>query len=239
MLNLQCCGTRKPSSKYRLGISSAKEFTTVGRGAGGVDELAASLDESQVMFGLVAINVGSGGMARTKYVFVTFLGAKCPMVKRMRATEKRGAAIDACGGGGMIEWEPEYLGCTLDAMLEKVLASVVADDGGDSESMSVSALREQALAEQALHQQELLEQELAAAIMASPPPTSSSKKRGPEFLQSMGSSLKRLALPTPAADDTAVEEDAAADGPPVAEAVQSVRDDKDPHNWVLITPKSK
>ena len=164
MLNLQCCGTRKPSSKYRLGISSAKEFTTVGRGAGGVDELAASLDESQVMFGL-AINVGSGGMARTKYVFVTFLGAKCPMVKRMRATEKRGAAIDACGGGGMIEWEPEFLGCTLDAMLEKVLASVVADAGGDSESMSVSALREQALAEQALHQQELLEQELAAAIM--------------------------------------------------------------------------
>lgn len=235
MLSLQCCASRKPSSRSRLGISSAKEFNTVGRGAGGIDELAASLDASEVMFGLVAINVGSGGMARTKYVFVAFLGAECPVVKRMQATEKRGAALDACGGGRMIEWEPEYLGCTLDAMLEKVLASVVADSDGGGEAMSVGALREQALAEQALHQQELLEQELREAIMASPP----TKKRGPEFLQSMGTSLKRLAIPTASAGAAAAAEEEEADGPSVAEAVQSVRDDKEPHNWVLITPKSK
>ena len=58
-------------------------------------------------------------MARTKHVFVYFSGAKCPMVKRMRYTERRPAAVSALGGGGMIDWDREYV---ADVNLDEVSA---------------------------------------------------------------------------------------------------------------------
>ena len=125
-------------------IPANKNFITVGRGFGGVDELAASLDESKVMWGLIAQSVGSGSMARTKYVFLYFSGSKCPMVRRMRYTEKRPAAVEALGGGGMIDWDREnQADVHLDSLLEKVLASVVADDA--NANMSVASLKAGAL----------------------------------------------------------------------------------------------
>jgi hypothetical protein len=141
-----CCAARKPSGDKLIlpGRNPDKEFVTLGRGMGGVDELATSLDETKVSFGLVPCTVGSGALARTKYVFLIFGGKKCPMVKRMRWMEKKGAAVEVCGGAGMIDWEREdATEVNLDLMLEKVLAAVVADDGGAG--MSVQALREQAL----------------------------------------------------------------------------------------------
>ena len=120
------------------------KFVTLGRGTGGIDELATKLDESSVVWGLVRVTVGSGSMARDKYVFLYFSGSKCPLVRRMRYTERRGAAVQALGGGGMIDWDREFVAdVTLDEMLHKVLASVVADDGGAK--MSVASLRAAAL----------------------------------------------------------------------------------------------
>ena len=125
-------------------IPANKNFITVGRGFGGVDELAASLDESKVMWGLIAQSVGSGSMARTKYVFLYFSGAKMSVVRKMRYTEKRPAAVEALGGGGMIDWDRENAADVhLDSLLEKVLSAVVADDA--NANMSVSSLRTAAL----------------------------------------------------------------------------------------------
>ena len=129
--SMECCAARKGGGALRVpGIGFAlgggdddakvnKDFVTVGRGVGGVDELALSLDESAVQWGLVAQSVGSGAMARTKHVFVYFSGAKCPMVKRMRYTERRPAAVSALGGGGMIDWDREYV---ADVNLDEVSA---------------------------------------------------------------------------------------------------------------------
>ena len=133
--SMECCAARKGGGALRVpGIGFAlgggdddakvnKDFVTVGRGVGGVDELALSLDEGAVQWGLVAQSVGSGAMARTKHVFVYFSGAKCPMVKRMRYTERRPAAVSALGGGGMIDWDREYV---ADVNLDEVCAKHAA-----------------------------------------------------------------------------------------------------------------
>ena len=66
------------------------------------------------------------------------------MVRRMRYTEKRPAAVEALGGGGMIDWDREnQADVHLDSLLEKVLASVVADDA--NANMSVASLKAGAL----------------------------------------------------------------------------------------------
>jgi len=128
-----------------VNLSITDKFITVARGTGGVDELAMFLDESLVMWGLVKVVVGSGAMARSKFVFLYFSGAGMSTVKRMRFTERRPGAVAALGGG-MIDWDREHVkDVTLDTLLEKVLSAVVADDGGAD--MSVSAMREQALAQ--------------------------------------------------------------------------------------------
>ena len=95
---LQCCAQR-PGKQVRAAGTAAllgakigaesvnKEFKTVGLGHGGIEELSKSLNENAVTWGLIAQSVGSGTMARTKYVFLYFSGASVPMVKRMRYTE--------------------------------------------------------------------------------------------------------------------------------------------------------
>ena len=51
-MNLACCAARKPSGTKNLfgqkdDGRANKEFVTLGRGVGGIDELAASLDEER------------------------------------------------------------------------------------------------------------------------------------------------------------------------------------------------
>ena len=46
--------------------SATKRFSCVGRGVGGIDELSSSIDDSQVLWGLVKVTIGSGALARTK-----------------------------------------------------------------------------------------------------------------------------------------------------------------------------
>eukprot|EP00966_Prymnesium_polylepis_P270215 6241975-Prymnesium_polylepis.1 len=56
----------------------------------------------------------------------------------MRYTERRGAAMQALGGGGMIDWDRENaVDVTLDQMFEKVLGSVVSDDGGAKHAIGI------------------------------------------------------------------------------------------------------
>jgi hypothetical protein len=101
--NFTCC-TSRPGNKGKLSLGQVKankDFVTLGRGHGGIDDLAKSLDEKSVMWGLVSQQVGSGSMARNKYVFLYFSGSKCPMVRRMRYTERRPAAVEALGASAV------------------------------------------------------------------------------------------------------------------------------------------
>ena len=160
---LTCCASRgKPAGVVAgKGFGSGKslfssdvnsKFMTVTRGVGGVDELAQYLDENSVQWGLISQRVGAGALARTKFIFLYFSGAKCKVVKRMRYTEWRGQAESALGGSGMIEWDRENQDeVNLDALLEKVLHSVVSDSGGAD--TSVGELRKAAL-EQIAHASE-------------------------------------------------------------------------------------
>ena len=113
--------------------SSARDsgpFVVVAHGAGGVDELRASLNDSEVMFGLLRSAVGSGLFARTKFVLVHFRGSSCPATRNMRVTARREEAQRLLGSTTVDFHCERQADATVDALLEVLQLKCVADDGG-------------------------------------------------------------------------------------------------------------
>uniref|UniRef100_A0A7S1C4B3 ADF-H domain-containing protein n=1 Tax=Bicosoecida sp. CB-2014 TaxID=1486930 RepID=A0A7S1C4B3_9STRA len=108
------------------------------RGAGGVEELQAALDETQVTFALLKFQVGSGSFARTKFLCLHNNLETVSVIKRGRTNAKKGA-VKAAMGSTHAELVIEEKGdLNLDHILEEMLKVFVAD-GGD---FSVSKLKE-------------------------------------------------------------------------------------------------
>ena len=59
-------------------------FSFVAAGAGSVNEMVKSCDESRVMFALLRFDLGTGSFARTKWVFLHWNGESTSAVKRGR-----------------------------------------------------------------------------------------------------------------------------------------------------------
>ena len=111
----------------------------VGHGGGGVDEMASYLDDTKMMYGLLQVVIGSGFLARSKYVFVTFAGDACHGRVRMRLAARRGEARELLGGGAMVGYAIERRAdAHIGGMLEQLAPHFVADNGGES---SLAALR--------------------------------------------------------------------------------------------------
>jgi len=163
-------------------------------------------------------------MARTKFVFIYFSGAQCPMVRRMRYTERRPAAVEALGSGGMIDWDREHVAdVTLDELLKHLLASVVADDGGAD--MSVGALREAAL-EQI--------QKASEQVKRIPPKGKGRRGRRGSLIEQMGRSLKSVFGAGGSGPRTAL---ALRNDFKTESAVEMVSAQKGALNWLLVTPE--
>jgi len=68
---------------------AAKLFTVWNKGTAGVREMAESLNDDEIMFGLLQMNVGKGTFMRSKNLFLHFNGVKFPSaVKRSKINEK-------------------------------------------------------------------------------------------------------------------------------------------------------
>jgi len=63
----------------------------VGRGGGGVEEMATFLRDEEVMWGLLRFELGSGSFARTKIVLLHFNGDDCPALRRSKLNALTGS----------------------------------------------------------------------------------------------------------------------------------------------------
>ena len=146
-------------------------FAVVAHGGGGIEELRSRLDEREVMFGLLRATIGSGALARTKYVLGTFRGAQCGAMRAMRATARRDEASSLLGGGATVAFGCEHAGgATVDALLEALLRTCVADDGG-APSLSAAKAdleRQIAAAQSALRERNAREKERRDAARHAP-----------------------------------------------------------------------
>jgi hypothetical protein len=82
----QASGTGADHSKLRR--MASQTVRPLKYGSGGLVEMKSYLDDSTVMYGLVAVPFGTGSFARNKNIFVHFIGPSCPTVKKGRLNAK-------------------------------------------------------------------------------------------------------------------------------------------------------
>ena len=81
-----------------LGYEAAAKAPTLcvaATGRGGADELAAALDASQVMYGLLRLTQRIDSSTTVKFACVSWLGDAVPPMRRAKLSAVRGAALDA------------------------------------------------------------------------------------------------------------------------------------------------
>ena len=83
--------------RYEAAASAAKAPTlcVAATGRGGADELAAALDASQVMYGLLRLTQRIDSSTTVKFACVSWLGDAVPPMRRAKLSAVRGAALDA------------------------------------------------------------------------------------------------------------------------------------------------
>jgi len=111
---------------------AAKLFTVWNKGTAGVREMAESLEDDQIMFGLLQVKVGKGTFERTKNLFLHFNAAKFPSaVKRSKITEKYLPAAKLLFGHvhATLLME-EKLDCTIREVFTQTKGTFIEDDLG-------------------------------------------------------------------------------------------------------------
>jgi hypothetical protein len=209
------------------GTTRSTKFVALGRGGGGVSELAASLDDAAVSWALLRVSVGSGALAREKYVLLNFVGHACPIVRRGKHRALRPAAEDLLGVFN-VEWETERGDeTTLDALLTRILPYLDADSGdaGDVASLRAAMLAQIAEAKAALKKR------APKAKPKPPPPPPLARRSSDGSIGSDGSFRSGRSL-TRAMTATALRADLT-----VEEAIGMCRAEGGALNWVLVTPE--
>ena len=87
-----------PAAWVLLGYEAAAKAPTLcvaATGRGGADELAAALDASQVMYGLLRLTQRIDSSTTVKFACVSWLGDAVPPMRRAKLSAVRGAALDA------------------------------------------------------------------------------------------------------------------------------------------------
>ena len=104
-------------------MNQKKSFT------GGFPELADSLVEDAVQFGVLRFELGSGSFMREKYVFMQYAGPSTGAVKRGRHVGQAAIVKEAMGGAhaSMVFYDREEM--TVETVLQRLLSIMTADDG--------------------------------------------------------------------------------------------------------------
>ena len=101
----------------------------LGAGVGGFEELAESLVEDAVQFGVLRFELGSGSFMREKFVFLQYAGPQTGAVKRGRHVGQAAIVKEAMGGAHASMVFYDRIEMTTDNVLQRLLSIMTADDG--------------------------------------------------------------------------------------------------------------
>eukprot|EP01006_Ploeotia_vitrea_P023649 TRINITY_DN561_c0_g1_i1.p1 TRINITY_DN561_c0_g1~~TRINITY_DN561_c0_g1_i1.p1 ORF type:complete len:396 (+),score=94.09 TRINITY_DN561_c0_g1_i1:31-1188(+) len=194
------------------------KLKTIGRGGGGVEEMAGVIDPSTVQFGLVRFSFGSGTFKRDKFIFLHCNGEKCSVVRRGKLNSQRGSVEEALGATHASIEVANADNCNVDYFFDKLNKYFVSDNM----SSSIGDLKEQyaKMIEEAKKAAEELERQKQALKDAK-------KKKGADGEAAPAEKKKRK---------TAADMDMDA---PAAKVMEAIRDPKGPFNWALFEPNPK
>eukprot|EP00928_Gymnodinium_smaydae_P038786 TRINITY_DN26665_c0_g1_i1.p1 TRINITY_DN26665_c0_g1~~TRINITY_DN26665_c0_g1_i1.p1 ORF type:complete len:492 (+),score=132.32 TRINITY_DN26665_c0_g1_i1:156-1631(+) len=113
--------------RQRTASLSTQPVCALGMGAGGVEELRSHVDDANVFWALVRLQVGSGAFVRGKLVAVHFNGDDTPQLRRGRLNARAAEALALLGDvHATLEVKRRY-DLTGEALLERLLPLLVSD----------------------------------------------------------------------------------------------------------------
>lgn len=124
----------------------------------GLEEFTSCLDSGRVQFGVIRFELGSGAFMRSKYCFVHFVGQGVPAVKRGKHNARKEEIMAAMQGSHTDISFTSIREVTVDAILQHMLSTIGADEGGEGGTVDFSAFRQQ------------MEEQMAAAPAPEPEP---------------------------------------------------------------------
>eukprot|EP01043_Picozoa_sp_COSAG02_P003711 COSAG02_NODE_92_length_37588_cov_135.916242_38_plen_358_part_00 len=124
----------------------------------GLDEFRSCLDSRRVQFGVIRFELGSGAFMRSKYCFVHFVGGDVAAVKRGKHNARKEEIMAAMQGSHTDISFTSVQEVTVDAILQHMLSTIGADEGGEGGAVDISAFRQQ------------MEEQMAAAPEPEPEP---------------------------------------------------------------------
>lgn len=188
----------------------------VNAGSGSVPEMVRFLDDNQVFFGILRMAFGTGVFRRCKWVFIHWSGEKVGGVKRGKANAADKPLRKVFGPTNLDHFAATREDVTVPILIEKVKKFVVTDGEASDEVESLYSLESF---------MEALDEEKKAA--------EKEFHNGDDEKENEASGLTAVGgMAAPATADDAAS-DASEKGPSFEEALDSVRGDSEPFNWLL------
>ncbi|KAJ3426439.1 coactosin-like protein [Anaeramoeba flamelloides] len=67
-------------------VGKTNDLEMIGSGSAGIDEMKALFDPTKVVYGYLRVVNGDSNTKRTLFVFLTFIGEKCGVMRRARVS---------------------------------------------------------------------------------------------------------------------------------------------------------
>lgn len=128
----------------------------VGAGSGGVEEMAAFMDESTVQWGLLRFTIGSGTFKRNKAILVHFNGEKASGVVKAKLNRNTPEVAKLFGDTAAKLTMEEAVEVTLDNVLKLTSKLFTADSHMDISIADIKSDYEQMLTESRRHEIEAM-----------------------------------------------------------------------------------
>jgi len=125
-------------------------------GAGSVMQMKESLDENEVLYGLLRMGFGKGTFRRTKWIFIHWSGSKVGAVKRGKANGAQGEFETKMGMHHLSVSSANLEDFSPESLIDRIKRAVVVDggDGKDDDGISMEAFLAALAEEQQVAQEE-------------------------------------------------------------------------------------
>jgi len=189
----------------------------VGSGTGGVEELKSKLRDDKTSYGLVRVTDKIDNSVTVKFVLIVWVGEKVPFIKKAQVTTHKGSVTRLFG-----QYHNDIHANTLDEISESLIMGKVSDASGTAHHVK--------------------DKNESASPNVNPSPTQSEKPHQEPVQKS-----SPMVRPGASSTSSAPKKEAAGAAPKASSsmvsfaneeglraAIKSVRDDKDPTDWLLM-----
>jgi len=203
-------------------------------GSNGIDELGKNLQMDTVSWALQRIIVGTGSLARAKWVSITCIGGDTPPILRGRLCTRTPEALGLLGHANVSMEISQPEECTRDEVLREVLSNVVSDHGSYTIEQLKEDYEKSIKATKLRRRLRRLRVKTRAFLAFATAPKRSDEDEEAPAAPAAPEAAEATAAPAESADGAA--EKGEPTDVPIDKVLTAVADQKGEFNWAILEP---